>query len=472
MQGKHIYQPKLFSTFNLESLIPKNHQLRKIDEVLDFSFVRELTENLYCKNNGRPSIDPEIFLRMILVGYFYGISSDRGLCEEVGYNLAYRWFCRLNLEDTVPDHSSLTRIRDRFGEKTFEDIFRKVVQTCIDRGLVKGDSVMMDGSLFRANASLDSLTKKKDVTSEQDRPEDRNDGGTSSKASGSSQAAPKSGINKVKGEKISNKTHVSKTDPEATIAGKESQPKNLYYKAHETIDRGSRVIVDCHVTTGSVHETTVFQERTKALKTNFGFHIGEVIADRGYGSADNQLYLREKNIRPIIPLWSSQAGKGARQGTADGFRYDYKKDVYICPEGANLHPTRNSDVLNIYVASKPICASCPRYQSCVGDVERRNGRGKMIRRNIHQRLFEWVERRSQTKLFKKTSTERMWKMEGIWAEAKNCHGLERARYRGRGKVQIQAYLIASVQNLKRLVVLVLNEFGGLFFQINGIFVPT
>src|SRR4051794_12866097 len=106
----------------------------------------------------------------------------------------------------------------------------------------------------------------------------------------SSQSPSKSGINKIQGEKISNKTHVSKTDPDATIAGKEMQPKTLYYKAHETIDRRSRVVVDCHVTTGAVHETTVFQERIETLENNFGFHIGEAIADRGNGSAENLLY--------------------------------------------------------------------------------------------------------------------------------------------------------------------------------------
>tara|TARA_B110001454_G_C12723234_1_gene436044 strand:+ start:28643 stop:29026 length:384 start_codon:yes stop_codon:yes gene_type:complete len=117
MQGQHQYQPELFSQIDYESLIPKNHLLHRIDNVLNLSFLSELTKLLYSSGFGRPSIAPEIFFRMILLQALYNIDSDRQLCEEVGYNLAYRWFCRLSLTDTVPDHSSMTKIRDRLGEK-------------------------------------------------------------------------------------------------------------------------------------------------------------------------------------------------------------------------------------------------------------------------------------------------------------------------------------------------------------------
>lgn len=147
---------------DINSLVPQNHLLRKIDKCLDLNFVRELTEPLYCKDNGRPSIDPELFVRMLLIQYFYKIASDRQLCDEIGFNLAYRWFCRLTINDNIPHHSSLSRIRDRFGEEAFKSIFEKVVELCISQGLVKKDdvSIMVDGSLIRANASLDSLKLK------------------------------------------------------------------------------------------------------------------------------------------------------------------------------------------------------------------------------------------------------------------------------------------------------------------------
>ena len=118
MQGHQEYQEKLFSSINLVSMFPKSHLLMKIDKFLDFSFIHELTQEKYCKNNGRPSIDPEVFFRMQIIGYLYGIKSDRQLCEQIHLNIAFRWFCKFNLEDQVPDHSSLTRIRDRLGEET------------------------------------------------------------------------------------------------------------------------------------------------------------------------------------------------------------------------------------------------------------------------------------------------------------------------------------------------------------------
>src|ERR1700694_2114268 len=149
MQGHKEYQPKLFSIFNMEALIPKRHLLRQIDSILDFGFVREATASLYCQDNGRPSIDPELFIRICLITHLYNIPSDRQVCEEIQYNLAYRWFCRLAIEDSVPDHSSLTRIRDRLGESTFKNIFEHVVRLCMEKGLVSGEKVMIDGSLIK-----------------------------------------------------------------------------------------------------------------------------------------------------------------------------------------------------------------------------------------------------------------------------------------------------------------------------------
>lgn len=160
MQGQHRYQKKLLHCFDIESVIPQNHFLRKVDKAVDLSFVRKITEPFYCLNNGRPSVDPELFFRTILIGYLYNIKSDRQLCEEIQYNLAYRWFCKLNLEDKVIDHSSITKTRDRLGVETFQSFFNKIVDQCKQQGLVKSGKVMTDGTLLEANASIDSLVKK------------------------------------------------------------------------------------------------------------------------------------------------------------------------------------------------------------------------------------------------------------------------------------------------------------------------
>ena len=158
MQGVHAFDPKAKASIDLESFVAEDHFLRRIDRVLDLSFIRELTAARYADGQGRPSIDPEVYFRMQLVAYFYGITKDRRLCEEVRYNLAYRWFCRLSLADDVPDHSSLTRIRDRLGEEVFEAVFRRIVAQCQQKGLVKEHCrVMTDATLIAADASLNSL---------------------------------------------------------------------------------------------------------------------------------------------------------------------------------------------------------------------------------------------------------------------------------------------------------------------------
>src|SRR5262245_15924492 len=157
MQGLNAFDPKAKASIDLESFVAEDHFLRQIDGVLDLSFVRDLTAECYADGKGRPSIDPEVFFRMQLVAYFNGITKDRRLCEEVHYNLAYRWFCRLPLNEDVPDHSSLTRIRDRLGEEVFEAVFRRIVAQCQEKGLVKEHCrVMTDATLIAADAATTS----------------------------------------------------------------------------------------------------------------------------------------------------------------------------------------------------------------------------------------------------------------------------------------------------------------------------
>lgn len=141
MQGKKHYQDRLFSTVNLAEMIPGNHLLVRLDKAINLGFIYELTRDYYCSDNGRPSIDPVLFFRMQLIGYLYGIDSDRRLCEEVHLNIAYRWFCRLNLEDEVPDHSSFTRVRDRFGVKTYRAVFERIIYELRKRGIYQRQKI-------------------------------------------------------------------------------------------------------------------------------------------------------------------------------------------------------------------------------------------------------------------------------------------------------------------------------------------
>src|SRR6476659_10626992 len=272
MQGVHAFDPKAKVSIDLESFVAEDHFLRRLDHVLDLSFIRELTAARYADGQGRPSIDPEVYFRMQLVAYFNGITKDRRRCEEVRDNLAYRWFCRLSLEDDIPDHSSLTRIRDRLGEEVFEAVFREIVTQCQQQGLVKDPCrVMTDATLIAADASLNSLVHNDPQQAQREAEAQRQRRGT---------------IDGQAQRKLSNQTHRSCTDPDATLAQKQGTPRQLKYKVHQTIDADSRVILGTEVTTGARHDNRPYLAQLQRVKDQQKVAIYEAIADRGYGSAE------------------------------------------------------------------------------------------------------------------------------------------------------------------------------------------
>jgi IS5 family transposase len=370
---------------------------------------------------------------MILIGYIFGIKYDRRLCEDITCNVAYRWYCKLNLDDDVPDHSSLSKIRDRYGSEVFKNFFDKVVEECRINGLVKGESIMTDGSLIDANASIDSMiAKDEDIA----------------KAEVNALKERKA-TDRMPNRKISNETHISKSDPDSSLAKKEGTARALRYKMHSTIDADSRVILDSQITTGATHDTKVYLERIKYIKTKYKLNIKEAIADRGYGAIDNIKSLNEEGITTYIPLFSNRSGSTAKEMADAGFKYDYTNDRYMYPEGKIMYPKRHKDTTS-YHAKISTCKTCPSFTACV--AKSRKGGEKVVLRNPNQDLFEKEILRMQEEIFHKKLKERMWKIEGIFSEAKNMHGLSRAKYRGLQKMQIQAHMTSATQNLKRLVI--------------------
>lgn len=437
MQGTHAFQPDAKIEIDLDSFVAADHALRKVDRVLDLAFVRELTAPCYSQL-GTPSIDPEVFFRMLLVAYHYGITSDRRLCEEVHYNLAYRWFCRLSLNDPVPDHSSISRIRDRYGEAIFEAVFRRIVFLCKKKGLVSQDCrVMTDATLIAADASLNSLI--------------HNDAGEADKEAESQQRDR--GLKDDSSSRcVSNKTHISRTDPEATLAQKKGTPRQLKYKVHQTIDADSRVILDTEVTTGARHDNQPYLGQLQRICNCYQITIREATADRGYGSAAIIRTLQEQGMTTYIPLWSGRVGNS--KYLRGELIYEKEHDRFRCPEGKYLNP--NPAISNNhkrYVSRSEDCRNCPRVETCPARFRKGAPHQRFVLRNIDQDLFEEVLARMRDPIFMQRASERMWKSEGLFAEAKQNHGLSRARYRSRAKVQIQAYLTAMAQNLKRLVFL-------------------
>ena len=435
MQGLHVFDPRSVVTVDLESLVHQDHLLRKINRILETAFIRELTAACYASGVGRPSIDPEVFFRMLLVAYLYGIKSDRQLCEDVHHNFAYRWFCRLALDERVPDHSSLSRIRDRYGEDIFEALFRRIVEICQKRGLVAPQCrVMTDATLIAADAALNSLVL---IGSEE--------------AGHETQALAESAkpIDSRHPRKLSNQTHRSRTDPDATLAEKKGSPRQLKYKVHQSADADSRVILDTHVTTGGRHDNQPYLEQLRRIEDRCRVTILEVIADRGYGSAHIIRTLQEQGKQTFIPLWSGRVGNSKYLRGA--LVYQKEHDRFQCSAGKYLTPTPAiTENHKRYVSLSSDCQACAQASTCPART-RGSSPQRFVLRNLDQDLFEDVQARMRDPTFRTRRCERMWKMEGLFAEAKQNHGLSRARYRGRAKVQIQAYLSATVQNLKRLV---------------------
>ncbi len=436
MQGKQAFEPNVRASIDLESFVAKDHFLRRIDSILNLSFVRELTAGRYSDSQGRPSIDPEIFFRMQLVGYLCAISSERQLCDDVYHNLAYRWFCRLPLEEDVPDHSSLTRIRDRLGEEIFELVFRKIVEQCMEKGLVKEECrVMTDATLIAADASLNSLVHNDPEHAQLEEESQRQRRGT---------------IDRKAQRKVSNQTHRSRTDPDATLAQKRGTPRQLKYKVHQTIDADSRVILDTEVTTGARHDNQPYLEQLQRIRNRYGITICEAIADRGYGSAMIIQTLQKQEATTYIPLWSGRVGNS--KYLSSKLVYEKEHDRFRCSAGEHLYPN-SGDYTNRkrYVSSMAVCRGCALAANCSALTSKGAPYKRYVYRSNDQDLFEQVQTQMQEPIFLDRTSERMWKIEGLFAEAKQNHNLSRAKYRSTSKVQIQAYFTAIVQNLKRLL---------------------
>jgi IS5 family transposase len=375
-----------------------------------------------------------VYFRMELVAYLYGISSERQLCEDIYYNFAYRWFCRLSLDDEVPDHSSLTKIRDRLGEEIFESVFRQIVALCRKKGMVHEECrVMTDATLIAADAATVSMVLNEPAQAQQEQP-----------------PPPSDPTERPAQPKVSNGTHHSRTDPDATLARKDRTPLQLKYKVHQTIDAESRVILDTHVTTGAVHDSQPYLEQLQRIHQRDGINIREATADRGYGSAAIIRDLQQQGIETYIPLWSSRSGSS--KYLKGELVYEKEHDRFRCPQGKYLTPNPAiNENHKRYVSSSADCRACSQASECPARSRKSAPHLHFVMRNLDQDLFEEVQAKMRDPTFRRKRTERMWKSEGLFAEAKQNHCLARAKYRGRSKVQIQAYFSAMIQNLKRLV---------------------
>ncbi len=427
------WQGDLFVAGPLSSLIPEDHILKQVDKVLDLSWLREEVKDLYCCDNGRPGIDPEAAVRLMLAGFFQGIVHDRKLMREAQVNLAIRWFAGYRLDEKLPDHSSLTKIRRRWGAERFKKIFEKTVQSCVDAKLVNGETVHIDATLIRADVSWESLTTQhleavieENISDEEDRPK--------------RPGRPRKKLPKPKKR--------STTDPDATM----TTSCNTYrmepsYKQHGAVDDAYGVIVDVDVTTGEQSEGKQLAEQLKRIEANIGETITTVTADAGYAHGTNYELLEGRSIDPVIPPQAEN--NKPRRIPIRRFKHDAKNEIVKCPGGKILTRRTQNERGWIYRAKSKDCRNCRLRPRCMSSTTA--SRTVLISNGYESLLRARRRHLKGDKKFVTAYSRHRWRIEGMHGEAKTQHGLRRAIRRGLANVAIQAYLTAAVINLKRLV---------------------
>lgn len=452
MMGRKDYQEKLFYGFSLTQRVPEGHLVRQLDRVIDLSFVRPLVAKYYS-HTGQPSVDPVVLFKTMLLGYLYGITSERRLAEECSLNMAFMWYLGYGLDEPTPHHSVISKARSRYGKEVFERFFQEVLSKCVKAGLVKGEKVFADSTLINANASLKSIVSKSEAREVQYTPreyvekvfeENPVDGEKGDEpvpgGSGPSEVA------KQKGDKITSKTHYSRTDPEASLVTRPWKGLMIAYKGHFTVDSG-RVITALKVTPAGVDDSKVVDVLIKAQP----IRPREFCADSHYGVAEVYEGLLKEGIKPVIPRRSPQS-RIPRAGKIPlkDFKYISERDVFICPEGKELRRKAYLERWRSYYyrARPKECSGCRRRQACSTE---KSPRMLMRYPREKQEAVDWAVNHLATPEAKKTLKERAIFAEWIIAEAKTLHGLRKALFRGLEKTSIQALLTASVQNIKRLI---------------------
>lgn len=441
-------QNRLFYRFNLEDHIPRNHLLRSIDQCLDLSDLRKRLADHYS-HTGRPSIDPELMIRMLIVGYCYGIRSERRLCEEVHMNLAYRWFCRLSLEDAVPDHSTFSKNRHgRFRENgTIRWLFEEVVRRCMAAGLVKGEGFAVDASLIEANASHQHSVQ----------PGERVDWTTPEINTRAMREYLAALDDETLAEVVPRK--VSLSDPDSRWTAAKGGIAFFAYSTNYLIDTAHGIILDVEATpahrSAEVESTKVMIDR---VEERFELKPERLIADTAYGTAPMLGWMvEEKAIEPHVPVWDKTERK---DGTfqREGFQWDEAADEYRCPAGnalrRNWRPFKNprthitkADTI-IYRSSEHDCATCPMKANCCPNMAFRK-----IVRSIHETARDVARRIATTPAYQRSRHERK-KVEMLFAHLKSIIRLDRLRLRGLTGATDEFTLAATVQNLRRMAKLI------------------
>jgi transposase len=436
MMGQHARSEALFYYFRLEDQVPEHHLLRLIDKHISFEFVRQQLKDSYSET-GRPSIDPELLLRILLIGYLYGITSERKLVEELRMHLAWRWFTGLGFDQEIPHHSTFSKNRHgRFQEsKLFEQLFERIVKQCVEVGLVRGKELSVDGSFVEANAA-----KKSRIPREQLAEAAEVHYAVGQYLRELEQQNPME-------EPVHKQDQVSTTDPDSTYATKGGTPARLGYYDNYLVDNASCVIVGVQATAARMSQETV---AAQGMITRFAAWQGRepesVAADTTYGNGEFLQWLADRSITPYMPTRDSIHRKNSPFYGPERFTYEPENNRYICPAGQPLNYGGRSHRNRAwtYIGTRKRCGACSLRPQCTSAAFR------CLVIHQHEPARQRARELVNTPEFSKAQRQRK-KVEALFAELKNQVGLRRLRLRRLKFVREQFFLAAAAQNIKRLV---------------------
>jgi len=415
--------------FSLSERIPKDHPLRIVKKAIDFKFVYKEVKDKYGRK-GNVSVPPPIILKMMFLLFFYNVSSERELMRTIPLRLDWLWFLGYDIDHEVPHHSVLSKARKRWGEELFYKFFVRIVEQCMEAGLVDGGKIFMDSSLIDANASNKSVVDKQSVEKYANK------------------------HYRELEDKLEEKDerYISTTDPDAGVVKFSSGKAKPRYKEHRCVDERFGVITSSITTSGTVDDGKMFEELINTHEENTNKEVKTVVGDSKYGTVNNYLKCKDRDIKPHLRDLKSTQEKGRKKKgifSEDEFKYDAETDTFICPDGKKLrkrtyHKNRGKWE---YMSSKEDCEECRLRGKCTTS--------KSGVRTVHRykRQEELDEMRAEASgPNSKRDLKKRWSlMERSFADGSNLHGLKKARWRGYFRMQIQNHMISAVQNIRILI---------------------
>jgi len=456
MQGKKQYEETLFLSFQLSQKIPEDNFYRRLKQTLDLSFVRKMTKKYYG-SEGQLSIDPEVFFKLMLIGYIENITSDRKIIEHASMRMDMLFFLGYNIDENLPWHSTLSRTRQLYGESLFLEVFRKILSICISAGMVDGSRQAVDSAFIKANASMESVSVRMSVeaksyyqqlqeSEEKESPPEE----TNPEENPSVESTPVLKSRKRKGS-YQNQIYGSSTDPDARITMKNHTKRDLYYYGQISVDTSSHVICGAKADFANQRDFECLPALLEQTEINLGQHglaVKELLADTGYSNGSGLKYLEEKGIDAYIPNLPNYLPE------REGFTYIKEGDYYLCQSGVKLplkriHTDyRDQTQYKVYASSRKDCRNCPLKANCITAASHEH---KHIEDTLYKPYYDRMHEKMKSTKWKKMKNLRSSTVEPVLGTLLQFRRMRKVYTKGIGLANKHVLLAASAYNLKKLL---------------------